>query len=780
MKTFKKVMSLTLAAAMVFSAATVYAATETEINTAPGYPVATRFDEIFTSFPVGGTSTVYAWAYDADGNRIETGEYGDMEIYHNGVGFMRCDTDFRGEGSHIGTCTPRNTTSTSGAAIITARNVLPAGEDPNLRKLDYCFAVMTPEAVPVAGVNILKDVTYMIPGGTERLYADMVPLAANNQGKTWTSNNDNIAKVDSFGLVTAVGVGTAVITVKSNEGGFIDTCTVNVVADPVPVTRITVDREVVYTGNNDFSRVTATIEPYNATNQNIVWLPDPEVPSVVVLRNGTVVTNSVIFLGQAVDDGIFSEGAFLRAASAEDLNINDTFEVVGSVYGRTGNIFFQSAETNLINLPVGNSRKLIGYGLTQASNNGFYSSVQSGTWVSSNPEIASIDSKGVITANTEGKVTLTYMPFGHTQRTTAANTKVTVDVNVIPAEPNAIPVESLSFEREAVSVCTGDMYAARPVFHPANASDKALVWSSSNERVAVVGQDGKTMVRSAGTAVITAATPDGSIKAQYTVTGVKWSEYTAATSINLSAGDNTVGVGGLLKINVETTPTVVTPGIIWTSSNQSVARVSAEGVVYGVSQGTVTITARPFYPGTLTKTINITVGAHVAATELTLSETSVEMFTGDTTALQANLMPAEATCKELSWYSSNPEVAKVDQNGNVTAISAGETNIIVRNCEGLEAVCAVSVTVRTGAPTAIKVLNPALVNLQKGKNVQIELGFTPVSSAGNTTVTWTSSNDTIAKVSSNGVVTGLKAGTVVITARTSEGLTATVVVKVTN
>ncbi|MBA6316997.1 Ig-like domain-containing protein, partial [Cellulophaga baltica] len=94
---------------------------------------------------------------------------------------------------------------------------------------------------------------------------------ATNQNVTWSSSDDAIASVSATGVVTGNAIGTATITVTTEDGGFTATSTITVQAATFAVTGITVDPTSITITNGSTTTLTETIAPANATNQNVTW-----------------------------------------------------------------------------------------------------------------------------------------------------------------------------------------------------------------------------------------------------------------------------------------------------------------------------------------------------------------------------------------------------------------------------------------------------------------------------------------------------------------------------
>ena len=142
------------------------------------------------------------------------------------------------------------------------------------------------------------------------------------------------------------------------------------------------------------------------------------------------------------------------------------------------------------------------------------------------------------------------------------------------------------------------------------------------------------------------------------------------TSLSLFTGDTAT-----LTATVEPS-NATNKNVTWESSNKSVATVDANGLVTAVSAGTATITVTT-EDGNKTATCAVTVAAAtVPVTGVTLNKTSTSLYVGDTETLTATVEPSDATNKTVTWTSSNPSVATVE-NGVVTAVGAGTATITV-------------------------------------------------------------------------------------------------------
>ena len=143
--------------------------------------------------------------------------------------------------------------------------------------------------------------------------------------------------------------------------------------------------------------------------------------------------------------------------------------------------------------------------------------------------------------------------------------------------------------------------------------------------------------------------------------------------------------------------------------------------------------------------------------------------------LYQSYSPSDANASELIWTSSNPGVASVD-NGLIVAISPGTTTITVSNGDGVESSCVVDVSSSAVTVENISII-PSSVSLKVNGATQLTVEFYP-GNATNKTITWSSSNRSVATVDSNGLVTAKGTGNAIIYAKSSNGIVGTAVITV--
>lgn len=198
---------------------------------------------------------------------------------------------------------------------------------------------------------------------------------------------------------------------------------------------------------------------------------------------------------------------------------------------------------------------------------------------------------------------------------------------------------------------------------PAEAPMPQIHWESSDESVATVEKDGTITANAVGSATIQATC--GNVSASCTVNVIIPLE-----GITLSKGSSSLGIGEKLELTVKAAPDNASDFAIgWASSDSSVATVSPDGVVTGVSHGQAVITAAC---NDLTASCTVTVGEHAEIAQLDTQQ--LELAAGESHKLQAAIYPSDAIDIQR-WSTSDASIATVSKDGTVTAVAAGQATI---------------------------------------------------------------------------------------------------------
>lgn len=381
-------------------------------------------------------------------------------------------------------------------------------------------------------------------------------------------------------------------------------------------------------------------------------------------------------------------------------------------------------------------------------------------WKSSNSKVAKVSSSGVVECLASGTAVITCTTV---ENEYTASCKVTVR-----AKPT-----SITLNKTSATIYTTKSVTLTAKVLPSNAYGKTVTWSSSNTKVATVSSKGVVTGVGSGKAVISAKTALGGLVAKCTVT-VKPKVQVAEIALNRING--TMIKGRTSQLTYSIYPDNATyPEVTWSTTNKKVVTVDKTGKLKAVGAGKAIIVCRSVdNPRVLAK---CTITVVVKTTGVTLSHKAASLYEGYSGKLTATVSPKDATDKSVKWTSSDKKIATVDSNGKITAIRPGKVVITCKtNNGGYTAKC--TITVKKVIKTTSVKLNTKSGTIKAGTYYQLKATVLP-ENATIKKVYWTSSNKSVAKVSSTGKVFGLKAGTAVITCKTLQGgKTATFTVKV--
>tara|TARA_Y100000590_G_scaffold210867_1_gene238900 strand:+ start:3715 stop:5412 length:1698 start_codon:yes stop_codon:yes gene_type:complete len=303
-------------------------------------------------------------------------------------------------------------------------------------------------------------------------------------------------------------------------------------------------------------------------------------------------------------------------------------------------------------------------------------------------------------------------------------------------------------------------------------------WESSNTSVATISSSGLVTGISIGSVTITVRFTDniGWKDALGTVMLRVSDQKVASVAINPQTINLGIGESSqvLAVSKDENGDTITGLSISWTSSNTAVATVSSTGLITGVSKGESIVIASV---GGVSASASVSV-TDVSATSIEITPSKGTLSIGQSSQLSARLKDARGNIigqRNVSWSSSDTTIVTVSNAGMLTAISDGESTITA-SFEGVSGFATVTVS---GAPVASISVSSQSASISVGQTQQLTAS---VSDAGGNIlndriISWTTSNEASATVSSAGLVTGIALGSSTITVN-SEGKSATVVVEV--
>lgn len=350
----------------------------------------------------------------------------------------------------------------------------------------------------VESVSLNKENTTIQVGGAETLYATVQPQLAANHAVEWQSSNSDVAVVlpggkstyhSLGGTVLGLSPGTAVVTATTVDGQKIDGCMVSILAEPVPVTGVTLDRNALSMRVGDTAQLKATISPQNATNQNLEWASTN--PGIAAAGADGYVT-------------ALSPGSTIIRATTEDGGLSAACSVtVTSAHIPVRAILINKSSTGLL---VGTSETLYATVLPENATN------KSVRWSVTDEDIASLSQSPHSLRMSSGTVVTGVAPGEAIVTATAVDGGLTADCRVtVSATP--IPVAGIELDKSRIEIDAGESERLQATVLPTNATNQNLRWLSDDPEVASVDDDGWLAGIAPGSTVVAVETAGGDFRA---------------------------------------------------------------------------------------------------------------------------------------------------------------------------------------------------------------------------------------------------------------------------
>lgn len=354
---------------------------------------------------------------------------------------------------------------------------------------------------------------------------------------------------------------TTVSTTNTTSSSTAESSTEPTTTEPtdIKVTSINLNTDNYVMYSNQYLQLKAIVSPTNATNKNVTWSSN-NTKIATVDNNGKV---KALKVGNTT----------IIATSTDGSNVSAKCKI--KVVQRVTKVKLNKSVVNLSK--KGKTAKLKA---TVYPNNAYDKSIN---WTSNNKKVATVDKNGKIKATTNKGVT--YI-IAKTKDGSNKSAKLLVVVGP--------KVQKITLNKSSVTVNRSTKnitYRLKKSIKNKNATYKAVDWYTSNKNIATVDSNGKVTVRKKGTVTITAKAKDGSNKAAKCKITVK--QLVTKLSYNSKKQAKEVYKNKTIKFNVIVTPNNANnKGIIYSSSNKKVATVTSKGIIKGIKEGTVTITAK--------------------------------------------------------------------------------------------------------------------------------------------------------------------------------------------
>ncbi len=629
------------------------------------------------------------------------------------------------------------TAKAAGTATITAKT--------SNGKTATCTVTVASGDILSTAVTISETTAKLKKNGTLTLTAE---ANGTNKAVTWGTSDATVASVNG-GVVTAKKKGTATITATAADGsGAKATCAVTVL-ETYTFTINLYDRK---------SWAHAYQYIFESLDQNSASYPGTEVSSTTVdglkwwKYTFTNIDENANFIlsneSTANPDGYKSKNLSVSENHTTGYYYLDDSGNLQPFKHVTGVSLNKSATT----IKVNKTENLVA---TIAPSN---ATVTDKTWTTSDDKVATVIG-GTVTAKGAGTATITV--------TTKDGSKTATCVVTVPSTAVTISETAITL----LPTTTKQLTAS------ANGPEATVVWSSSNSDVAEVSNTGLVTAKAPGTATITAKASDDNtvsktctvkVEAVFTVGetlyldvnvwAVDNARFTAKFSNSITLAEQSVNMtqvctgGNLYEVTI--------PSGLWT--DVTFCRVEPNGENIWNNTGKLTPNSGKVC------TINgwdssPSWGTAIPVATVTLDDIKVTNLMVDWTyRLNATICPANATSQTITWSSSNAAIATVSSDGVITAVAPGDVTITA-TVGGKTATCEVQVVKGIVLVNSVT-LDQSSLELTVAQTHKLTATVLP-EDATDKTITWTSSDPTIASVSSDGIVTALKFGNVTITAK---------------
>lgn len=563
-------------------------------------------------------------------------------------------------------------------------------------------------------VSIVDAPTTLWVGDQQRVTATVDVDSEQSRAVVWSTDNLAVASINAAGDLTAVGVGTTLIRATSVADPRVrDSATVQV----QPARTVTVAPATATLGAGETRSFAAIVQIEAGMSTAVLWRSSN--PSVAMVASNGMVT------------GVSQGSATITAIAQADTARRGTATV--SIVPIVRDLDVQPAAASLF---LGDTRQLAA---TVSADNG---ASQATIWRTSNAAVAFVDQSGLVTGTGVGTAIVTALSVADT--TKRATSLITVRYAPVVTVSPATVALSPSQVRQLTATVQADPGVST-----------AVTWRATNPAVASVSATGLVSALNFGTTTVVATSVADT--SRFATATIVVSPAVQAVSVSPSALSIAPGEARVLSATVIGDPGVAS-GVVWRTSNASVAGVSSTGTVTGFALGTATITAISVADTTKRATASVTVQA---APQVSVSPATVSLTLSDQVTISAAVVAGPGLSTAVTWRSLNPSIATVNSQGLVTAVGFGTT---------LVTAVSVADTLRTASTTVTVVpivraiaLSPATATVAPGSSTQLSATLTGDPGAP-TGVVWRTSAPSIANVSTSGVVTGVAAGTATITA----------------
>lgn len=604
------------------------------------------------------------------------------------------------------------------------------------------------------GVSMTLESTSIGIGKQTTATATVIPANATNQNVTWDSGTPSVATVDQYGVIRGLKAGTSRITVYTSNS-LADSKEIKVKAEVArPITDLVISPQTPTLVVESTIQMTASVVPSDTTDvdKSVSWVSSNT-------QRATVSASGVV-KGVSVGTATITAKSKARPTVKTSTVVTVAAKVIPvtsvTVYSLKNSVpLNETAKVHVFIEPDDASDKAVEWetsplGMAEVVREAGESGA-SGWFILTPKKLGNYKlicrsasqsdmSDSVDMENTEIRIPLTKISMVRAdQNEIEVGDKATYYVNLLPTDTTMVNVSTKVEPSNIgyVTKITNDTY-------------EFVATSAGNCVITTTGENGVT-----GTLALT-------VKAPIVIIPV--------TKVELQPASHTMEIGSSQQISAIVTPSNASDtSLTWTSTDSSVAVVDSFGVASGVGAGMAKIIAKSVYgpAGEAQLTIN---RPYVKVDSIVLTPSSAKLGQTEFLKVTAHIRPDDATSRVLSWTSSNPDVATVDQTGMITGIAPGNCIVTVSaTTDKISTELRVEVTKRM-IPVSNVELEPKVKTIDINERFAPEVTIQPTN-ATDRKIFWTTSDPRIADVTSYGEVVGRGQGkaTITATARLADG-----------
>ncbi len=384
-----------------------------------------------------------------------------------------------------------------------------------------------------------------------------------------------------------------------------------------------------------------------------------------------------------------------------------------------------------------------------------------------------------VTKTTDGVIRLVGLSQGEATVTITANDGSGVSVTVGPIEvvQPVVHINLVAASHEVNKAVEGETLGITATIQPTDATNKGLIWTSSDETKATVAQNGVVTpiavndVDDQGNpipVIIRAEAQDG--YGAYGEFEVYVIELIKPTAIGIEKESSEMTVGQTIQLQAAMEPEDSVKTVTWYSTDNTIASVASDGKVTALKSGRVYIVVTSTVSPDIQASCELIITQPPTDLTLTIpSSATGYLDVGKFLQLSAAIVPSNADDTGIIWSSNNTSVATVDNTGKISGVSSGTATITATARGNSSIQKRYTLTIRQ-LPTEIQISGDGVSNGKTDVYIdtvkQLSATVLPANS-DNKAVTWSSSDTSIATVTQTGQVTGKGRGIAVITVKSN-------------